>query len=129
MIYSDNDDGTALTTTAITSKSTTKLPSSTTSEMNIMTTTQIQQVVTTTARNSEFCIEMESSDKSCSSGTWTGSPIDFFHNNIKKAVIESKFKHFSFCLPTNEVDIKNDKFKFHIKGGDDVSKINCELLN
>ena len=98
MINSDNDDETTLTTTAKTS-----------------------QVFPTTANYSEFCIEIESSDESCDSSTWTGSPIHLFHNNIKKAIIQSKFQRFSFCLPTNEVDIKNDKFKFHIQSGDDVS--------
>lgn len=104
IIYSDSESETTSSTTTNTSQSTTTTPSS------------------TKANDSEFCIEIQSSDESCASGTWTGSPIHLFHNDIEKATIPSKFTNFSFCLPINEVDIKNDKFKFHIRRGDGVSK-------
>ena len=65
--------------------------------------------------NSNYCIEIESSKENCKSGTWTGSSIHLFHNNIEKATIPSKFEQFSFCLPINYIDAENDKFKFHMK--------------
>ena len=68
-----------------------------------------------------FCIEVESSNENCNSGTHTGSSIAIFHNNIEKATIPPKFEQFSFCLPINYVNIENDKFKLHMKNSDGVS--------
>ena len=73
--------------------------------------------------DSDYCIEIESSKDNCKSGTWTGSSIHLFHNNIEKATIPSKFEQFSFCLPLNYIDAENDKFKFHMKKADGVNYI------
>ena len=71
--------------------------------------------------NSDYCVQIESSKHNCTSGTWTGSSIYLFHNNIEKATIPSKFEKFSFCLPLNYIDTENDKFKLHMKNADGVN--------
>ena len=70
--------------------------------------------------NSDYCIQIESSKNNCKSGTWTGSSIHLFHNNIEKATIPSKFEDFSFCLPLNYIHTEIDKFKLHMKNADGV---------
>ena len=71
--------------------------------------------------NSDYCVQIESSKHNCTSGTWTGSSIYLFHNNIEKATIPPKFEKFSFCLPLNYIDTENDKFKLHMKNSDGVN--------
>ena len=71
--------------------------------------------------NSDYCIRINSSKDNCKSGTWTGSSIHLFHNNIEKATIPSKFEEFSFCLPLNYINTENDKFKLHMKNADGVN--------
>jgi len=80
-------------------------------------------------QNSNYCIEIESSKDNCTSGTYTGSPIGLFHNNVEKATIPSKFEQFSFCLPLNYVNIENDQFKLHMKKRDGVCISSLRLNN
>ena len=68
----------------------------------------------------EFCIEIESNPSKCHQHR-NGDQIDLFHNNVVKATIPRNFEKFSFCLPFNYVDIKNDEFKLRATGNNDVS--------
>ena len=68
----------------------------------------------------EFCIEVESSPAICYQYR-NSDKIDLFHNNILMATIPENFEKFSFCLPFNYLDIKNDEFKMQATGNNDVS--------
>ena len=68
-----------------------------------------------------FCIKVQSNDQNCYSGSWTGSPISLKRNNIEVSTLAKGFENFNFCLPQDQVDLKNDVFTLTIQGRDGVS--------
>ena len=71
---------------------------------------------------------MTSSDSSPCNSYWRGGNIHFNVNGVQERVLSRGFRDFKYCVPLDEIDIKNDQFQFESSSTDGVCITNL-LVN
>ena len=67
-----------------------------------------------------FCIEITSSDNQPCNRHFAGGEVYLNINDERKATIPEQFQYFDYCIPSEEVDILNDRFQLQSSTTDGV---------
>ena len=70
---------------------------------------------------------MTSSDNQPCNRNFEGGEVYLNINDVRKATISRKFRYFGYCLPSEEIDVVNDRFQLQSSNTDGVCILSLNM--